>query len=158
MRQSFRRDATRFAALGDEAVGAPRDRPPRLLFGAHHHQDEHTCRVEFIDQFAVTAERHHGRVDAGADTDRNLAAPQKRGEQVDGDGAIGREITDPPDGFAQFVWGRQAQRAQAARAGDSGSEIGPRQPATHAGLADRNVQAQPVKQVHGPVVQEAMGQ
>ncbi len=32
--------------------------------GAHHDEDENPCGTEFVDQLAVTAEGHHGHVDA----------------------------------------------------------------------------------------------
>ena len=81
------------ATLGDEPVGTPRNRASRLAVGAHHDEDENPCGTEFVDQLAVTAEGHHGHVDARADTHGNVAAAQERREQVDRDCAAWRVRT-----------------------------------------------------------------
>ena len=151
--QRFSRSAemtSRFTALGDQAVGVPGHRTAGLVLRAHHDEDENARRPESVDQLAVAAEGHHGDVDAGVDAHGNMAAAQEGGEQVDRDCAAGRTLPDPHDRSRSSSAGSEAECAQTASAGHCGGEFGTRQPPAHSGLADRNIEAQPVKQVHGP--------
>ena len=79
------------------------------------------------------------------DTHRNMAAPHERHQKVHRDRAVCGMITNLTDRIAKLVRGRQAQRAEAAGGGDCSGQLRACQPAAHAGLGDRNIQAKPIK-------------
>ncbi len=84
----------RLTSLGDEPVGTPLNRASRLVLRAHHDEDENASRSELVDQLAVITERHNRGVDVVADAYGDLASAQKRGEQVDSDGATRCALAD----------------------------------------------------------------
>ena len=101
--------------------------------------------------------RNHGAIDAkGHDRDVNslfdayihMAASDEGHQQVHRDGTVGRTVTHVTDPRAQLVDWSKPECAQASRRGDGQGQPGAGQATTHAGLGDRNVETEPVKQVH----------
>ena len=76
-----------------------------------------------------------------------MAAPHERHQQVHRNRAVGGTITNLTDRIAKLARGRQAQRAEAAGGGHSSGQLRARQAAAHAGLGDRDIQAEPIKQI-----------
>ena len=76
-----------------------------------------------------------------------MAAPHERHQQVHRNGAAGRVVANPADRIAKLSRGRQAQRAEATGGGHSSGQLRARQAATHAGLGNRDIQAEPIKQI-----------
>ena len=135
----------RFTSLCDETVGAPSDRPASLTPGTDHDEHEHTALREPLDHRPVDPECHHHDVDARVHTLLDVAATHERHQQIHGNGATRRTVTHLPDRLAQIGRRCQPERAQPAGGGDSSGQFGTREPTAHAGLGDRNVEAQPVQ-------------
>ena len=77
-----------------------------------------------------------------------MAAADEGHQQVHRDGTVGRTVTHVTDPRAQLGDGGQPECAQTSRCGDGHGQLGAGQATAHAGLGDRNVETEPVKQVH----------
>jgi hypothetical protein len=73
----------RLAALRDQPVGAADERPACLLIGAGHDEYEHAVLGEPSLQGPVHAESDDGHVDSRLDAHLDVAAADKRHQQVD---------------------------------------------------------------------------
>ena len=74
-----------------------------------------------------------------------MAATHERHQQIHGNGATRRTVTHLLDRLAQNGRRCQPERAEAARRRNRGGQFGTGEPTAHAGLGDRNVEAQPVQ-------------
>ncbi|MDT5237518.1 MAG: hypothetical protein QOD36_1907 [Mycobacterium sp.] len=84
------------------------------------------------------------RLDARMD----MAAADKRHQQVDGHRAIGGSVTHLANRRAQVGRRGQPKRAKASRGSDGTGELRARQATAHSGLGDRNVEAKSIQQIH----------
>ena len=123
----------------------PGDRLACLNLTSDQDEHKHPRLVELSHHGLGHAHGQDRDVDSGFATYRNMVAPHERHQQVHRDRAACGTITHLTDRIAKLVRGRQAQRAEAAGGGDGSGHLGARQPAAHAGLGDRNIQAKAIK-------------
>jgi hypothetical protein len=78
----------------------------------------------------------------------DMAAADKRHQQVDGHRAVGGGLAHLADRLEHIGRREQPERAEASRCSDGTGQLGARQATAHSGLDDRNVEVKPIQQVH----------
>jgi hypothetical protein len=89
-----------------------------------------------------------GRIDSRLDARVNVAAADKRHQQVDRHRAVGGGVTHLADCFAQFGRRRQPERSESTRNCDGTRQLRARKATAHSSLGDGNVKAKLIQQVH----------
>ena len=140
--------AAGLAALSDQTVGARCDSAACLLGSTDHHEDEDPRIAQMPQQAALFAERQHGDVHTGIDTYLDMTSMYEGQQQVYRDGAARGLRAHPVDRAAQLAGRDQTERSEATRLGDRRRERRARQPTAHARLTHRNVEPEPVLDVH----------